>query len=98
MTKFVKQGSSYHNVPLNMGNMYQFHRGSIQMVHRYVPMYCVSVCSIWLGTTWYIPYRQLVGTPVQTGKANHIVKGYKIKLILVSTFYIVVSYDELHYF
>ena len=53
------QGSSYHDILLGMG-------GTSICLH----ILCVDT----FGMTWdnSVPYQQLVGTPVRTSKANHI--------------------------
>lgn len=81
-------------IPLSAGDTYRSDRGLIWVVYWYVSMYYVSVCSVWLSTVWYMPYRQLVGTSVPTGKANHIL------LSSISIFFYLkmfVAFKRIHY-
>lgn len=50
------QGLTYRSILLGIGSI---------LVHPSIP--CVGM----LGTTRYVPYQQLVGTPIRIGNANH---------------------------
>lgn len=63
------QDLSYRGRPSDIGIMYQSDRGSVQAVYTSLSTHTIIPCVDILG---YILYRWLVGTSVQTNKANYV--------------------------
>lgn len=68
----AKHGLQYRIVSLGMGGTYRFDRGPVWTIHQ-----CTLVCVDMLGTTRYVPYRQLIDTLVRYGIQTLVAKHIK---------------------